>query len=192
MMDSYELSKIAGAVFAALLTIFVPRTLIIEHQRMGHKEVKGGYALEAPPADAAAEAAAAAPAAEAKAGEAAVSAVSLLAAASPENGKAAFGKCAACHTVTKGGANTLGPNLWGIVGRKIGGLEGFAYSNALKQKAEEGAVWDFEKLAAWVKADDKLIPGNKMIFSGLADPAVQADVVVYLNSLSDTPAPLPK
>lgn len=245
MMDSYELSKIAGAVFAALLTIFIPKT-IIEMRGQGHRPAAPGYVLpsaepaaapeasadakgkteelaakpDGSDATAKADAPAAKPDAAAAKGEAAAAGkapaakpdasaatakadapapaaggagvLGLLAAASPENGKAAFSKCASCHTVTKGGANSLGPNLWGIVGRKIGGHEGFGYSAALKKMGEEGAVWDYESLAAWIQADDKFIPGNKMIFPGMADPAKQADVVAYLRSLSETPAPLPK
>ena len=194
-MDSFEWSKIAGAVFAALLLIFVPKTIIDMRQR-AHQGEKPGYALPEPAAQSAA-APSVAPAAggqsEAKATDAAKAAGSggatALASANAENGKASFTKCAACHTAQKGAANGAGPNLWNVLGRKAGSIEGFSYSESVKKKGAEGFVWDHDHLLAWVQADDKVISGNKMIFPGIKDAGAAADLIAYIATLSDSPAP---
>jgi cytochrome c len=191
--DSYEFSKVAGAVICALLLIVVPRTLI-GMRVQSHGSDKPGFALPMPVAEGAAAPAAGAKDAPAAGKEAPKDQpiAALLGAASADNGKTLFGKCAACHTATKGGASTVGPNLWNIIGRTAGSHEGFAYSAALKKKAEEGMKWDFESLSAWIEADEKVVPGNKMIFAGIADASARADLLAYMRTLADNPAPLPK
>lgn len=99
-----------------------------------------------------------------------------------EAGKAQFNKCKACHMVGEGAKNGLGPSLTGVIGRKAGTSEGFAYSDAVKKAGEGGLVWDEAKLTEWVQHDDKVIAGNKMIFPGIKDPAEAANVVAYLKS----------
>jgi len=114
----------------------------------------------------------------------------LLAAASPERGKADTLKygCIACHTFDKGGKAGLGPNLWGVVGAPHGHMPGFAYSDALKSKAGN---WNYEELNAWLTKPGAYAPGTKMTFAGAADPKDRADLIAYLRSLSDQPEPLP-
>ncbi len=110
----------------------------------------------------------------------------LLVASSPSmaadavNGKALFARCAACHVVAKGGGNGLGPNLFGVVGRKAASLPSFAYSPALKSS---GITWTNDKLTAWITSPAKLVPGTRMAFGGISNPAQVADVVAYLNTL---------
>lgn len=220
-MDSFEMSKIVGAACVALLFIVGPKTIISLNQHKSEKAGYTLPTAEPAPAPAPADkAAAAAPAAAngkpapapaagtpaagtkatAAAGDAPAPAAApagegvaaLLAAANADNGKASFTKCAACHPAAKGGPNGVGPNLWGVVGRKAGAIEGFGYSEAIKKKGAEGFTWDLASLDAWVQADDKVIPGNKMVFPGIKDPAAAADLVAYINTLSDNPAPLPK
>ena len=100
-----------------------------------------------------------------------------------EAGKATFNKCKACHQIGEGAKNALGPVLNGVIGRTAGTTEGFAgYSEAVKKKGAEGFVWDEAKITEWITADDKLIPGNKMIFPGIKDPADAANVVAYIKS----------
>ena len=100
-----------------------------------------------------------------------------------EAGAATFKKCAACHMIGEGAKNALGPVLNGVIGRKAGTTEGFTgYSDAVKKAGEGGWVWDEAKLLEWVQADDKAIPGNKMIFPGLKDPADAANVVAFIKS----------
>jgi cytochrome c len=113
----------------------------------------------------------------------------LLAAASPEAGQGEAKKCAACHTFESGGAAKIGPPLWGVVGRDIASVNGFAYSDALTEK--EGS-WTFEALNAFIGNPKGFAPGTKMAFAGIKKPEDRADVLVYLRSLADNPAPLPE
>jgi cytochrome c len=104
-------------------------------------------------------------------------------------GEAVFKKCAACHNADKGGANALGPNLYGVVGDAAAtGRGGFAFSDALKAK---GGKWDFDNLNAWLNSPKAYAPGTKMTFAGLSNPQDRADVIAYLNKQSDHPLPLP-
>ena len=100
-----------------------------------------------------------------------------------------FKKCAACHNADKGGANALGPNLYGVVGEAAAtGRGGFAFSDALKAK---GGKWDFDNLNAWLTSPKTYAPGTKMTFAGLSNPQDRANVIAYLNKQSDSPLPLP-
>ncbi len=114
--------------------------------------------------------------------------VALLAAADPAAGEKAARKCAVCHSFEEGGAAKLGPTLWGVVGRDIAAVDGFAYSDALA--AKEGA-WDYEKLGAFLASPKEWAPGTKMAFAGIRKDAELADVIAYLRSLADNPEPLP-
>jgi cytochrome c len=97
-------------------------------------------------------------------------------------------KCAACHNFEKGGANKIGPDLWGVLGRQIASVPDFNYSNALKSK--EG-TWDYDKLNAFLTEPREWAPGTRMTFVGLKKPEDRAAVILYLRSLSDNPEPLP-
>ena len=113
-----------------------------------------------------------------------------LASADPAKGQQVFNKCMACHNADKGGANQLGPNLWGIVGEPIAqGKGGFAFSDALKKV---GGTWNFDNLAKWLDSPKAFAPGTKMTFAGLSNPQDRADVIEFLNQHSDSPQPLPK
>jgi cytochrome c len=112
----------------------------------------------------------------------------LLAHANPEAGAKDARKCAACHNFEEGGPAKIGPPLWGVIGRDIASVEGFTYSDALTGK--EGA-WDYQKLDAFLTEPRGWAPGTKMAFAGVKKPEERADVILYLRSLSDNPAPLP-
>lgn len=104
-------------------------------------------------------------------------------------GEDVFKKCAACHNADKGGANALGPNLYGVVGdTAAAGRGGFAFSDALKAK---GGKWDFDSLNAWLTSPKAYAPGTKMTFAGLSNPQDRANVIAYLNKQGDHPLPLP-
>lgn len=121
-------------------------------------------------------------------GESAVPLPNLLAAADVAKGEAVFAKCAACHTINSGGANGIGPNLFGTLGEEIGhGKHGFAFSAAL---AGMGGSWDFEKMNAWLTSPRKFAPGTKMSFAGLSSPEDRANLIVYLNAQGSN-LPLP-
>ncbi len=101
-------------------------------------------------------------------------------AADANNGKTIFGRCAVCHTVNKGGDNGLGPNLFGVAGRKAASLSSYMYSGALKNS---GITWTNDKLKAWVAGPSRLVPGTKMAFGGISNPGQVDDVVAYLGTL---------
>ena len=111
-----------------------------------------------------------------------------LASADPAKGEQVFKKCAACHNADKGGANQLGPNLWGVVGAPIGEGRGFAWSDAL---AKHGGSWDWDSLSQWLKSPKAFAPGTKMTFAGLSKPEDRADVIAFLNQHGDAPKPMP-
>jgi cytochrome c len=95
-------------------------------------------------------------------------------------GKTVFQRCAICHRAEKDGGNGLGPNLFGVVGRKAGTAPGFAYSAAM---TGSGIIWSTDKLAAYVTRPSAVVPGNRMAFSGIGNPEQVSDVVAYLASL---------
>jgi cytochrome c len=95
-------------------------------------------------------------------------------------GAQVFKKCAQCHTNEKGGGNGLGPNLFGVFGRKSASLPDFQYSSALKAS---GIVWTEANLTKWVTKPGAMVPGTKMMFAGLSSKSQQANVVAYLATL---------
>ena len=111
-----------------------------------------------------------------------------LASADPAKGQQTFNKCAACHNAEKGGANQLGPNLWGVLGEPIGQGRGFAFSDAL---AKVGGTWNWDNLSKWLTSPKAFAPGTKMTFAGLGNPQDRANVIAFLNQHSDAPMPLP-
>jgi cytochrome c len=113
----------------------------------------------------------------------------LLATAKVDAGETSAKKCATCHTFTKGGPNRVGPNLWGIVNRPKASEAGFNYSAALKAK---GGNWTIDDLNQFIINPKGFIPGTLMSFAGVSKGSERADVIAYLNTLSDNPAPLPK
>ncbi|WP_432768044.1 MAG: c-type cytochrome [Sphingopyxis sp.] len=94
-------------------------------------------------------------------------------------GEQVFRRCVACHTIDKGGRNGIGPNLHGIVGRAVAAHEGFSYSGAMKAK---GGVWDAAALDAYLAAPMKDVPGTRMAFAGVIDPADRKALILYLDA----------
>lgn len=111
----------------------------------------------------------------------------LLASADVAAGEKVFAKCAACHTVTSGGANGIGPNLFGAVGKAHGHVAGFAYSEALKSVPGN---WTFEALDKWLTSPREYAPGTKMTFAGLGNPVDRANLIAWLNTQGSN-LPLP-
>lgn len=98
-------------------------------------------------------------------------------AADAEAGKTVFNKCKACHQVDKNG---VGPHLGSVVGRKAGSVEGYNYSEALKNS---GITWDNAALDKWLQGPSKDVPGTKMIFAGVKDATDRANLIAYLDTL---------
>jgi cytochrome c len=111
-----------------------------------------------------------------------------LAKADAAKGENVFKKCAACHNAEPGGANALGPALYGVMGNPVAAHPGFAFSDALKGK---GGTWDWDTMSAWLASPKKFAPGTKMTFAGLGNPQERADVMAFLNSRDASPLPLP-
>ena len=102
------------------------------------------------------------------------------AAGNAKAGEAVFKRCAVCHTSDKGGGDGLGPNLFGVVGRKAATRPGFAYSAPLQKS---GIVWTEASLTKWTAGPAKVVPGTKMAFAGISSKKQQADLVEYLETL---------
>ncbi|MEW4466225.1 cytochrome c family protein [Parasphingorhabdus sp. JC815] len=104
-------------------------------------------------------------------------------------GEAIFKKCVACHTIDQGGANGIGPNLYGALGKSHGHVAGFAYSDALTSISGN---WDFENMDEWLTSPRKYAPGTKMTFAGLGKPEDRANLIAYMNTKgSNLPYPEP-
>jgi cytochrome c len=178
-MDSYEINKILGALLFTCLCLL---SLNIAAGAMfaPHKPAKPGF--EVAVTEQKQDAAAGAPAQQEPIEK-------LLASATVEKGEAAAKKCAACHTFGKGEPNRVGPNLYGVVGRERGSHAGFNYSAGMKAKPGK---WTIEDLNAFLINPKGFVPGTSMTFAGLPRGSERADVIAYLNSKSDSPAPLPK
>ncbi len=186
-MNSFELNKIALALLLTVLVIFGIGSLtdvIFEEQQLASHSYPVEMEAEATEMEVEAPVATA----DVEAEEQEPSLGHLLAAASVEAGEKVFKKCKACHTTDNGGKNLVGPNLWNVVGRTIGGVDGFAYSDGMKEK---GGVWTYEKLDAFLKKPGDFVNKTKMSFAGLKKAEDRADVIVLLRSLSDAPLDLP-
>jgi cytochrome c len=112
----------------------------------------------------------------------------LLAKADVAAGEAGFKRCATCHNNTKGAGAKIGPNLWDIVGHKKAGMSDYTYSTAM---ASKGGEWSFEELFHFLNNPQKFAKGTKMTFAGIKKPDDIANILAYLNTLSDSPRQLP-
>ena len=113
--------------------------------------------------------------------------MALLATASVDEGSKIFKKCAACHSISKGGGNKIGPSLWGVVGRKVGSISDYKYS---KSMAAYKKKWSFEEINGFLIKPKEWIKGTKMSFAGLKSDKDRAAVIVYMNKNSDNSLPL--
>ena len=112
----------------------------------------------------------------------------LMAMGDVVSGEKIFKKCAACHSIAKGGKNKIGPALYNVVGRKVGGVNDYKYSKAL---AGYEKSWTFEELNGFLLKPAKWIKGTKMAYAGLRKEKDRASIIKYLNQNSDSPQPLP-
>lgn len=103
----------------------------------------------------------------------------------PAKGANVFKKCMACHAVGEGAKNKVGPELNGIVGRKMGAVAGFNYSDTLKEHNAKGDVWTAEVLSAYLENPKGYMPGIKMVFAGLPKETDRADLLAYLSGFNE-------
>ena len=112
----------------------------------------------------------------------------LLALGNIDHGEVVFKKCAACHSVSKGGGNKIGPALWGVIGKKVGSTSDYKYSKAM---SGFGKNWDFEAINTFLIKPKDYVKGNKMAFAGISKEKDRASIILYLNEQGDSPLPLP-
>ena len=180
-MDSFEVNKIIAAVLlVALLVIGIGK--IADIVFFIEKPEKAGYKVELP--DTTENSSQSVKAAEVE--EVDISA--LLALGTVEHGEKVFKKCTACHVVNKGGANKIGPVLYGVLGRKVAAISDYKYSKAM---ANYDNNWTFEEMNGYLRKPQSYIKGTKMAFAGLRKEKDRASVILYLNQNSDNPLPLP-
>jgi cytochrome c len=178
-MDSFEFNKYAGAVLTGLLTMTVigfignavvhPKKLeqnafpvAVAEPTQGTQQAAAPAAIE--PIDA------------------------LLASADVKAGEAVAKACNACHTFDKGGANRVGPNLWGTVGGKKAHIQGFNYSQALQGASGN---WTYEELNKFLADPKGALPGTRMAFAGVRRTQDRANLIAWFRTKADNPAPLP-
>ena len=180
-MDSFELNKIIAAVLmVALLIIGISKiSNVIFHVE---KPETPGYVVDI------AQDVTKSTQSDLEVTEAKVDIASLMAMGDISTGEKVFKKCAACHSIVKGGKNNIGPALYNVVGRKVGSVSDYKYSKALSGYDKE---WTFEELNGYLIKPAKWIKGTKMAFAGLRKEKDRASVIKYLNQNSDSPKPLP-
>ncbi len=180
-MDSFELNKIIAAILmVALIVIGIGKlTDVIFHVE---KPKTPGYIVEID------QAVTASTQQSSVTMEEKIDITALMALGDLAAGEKIFKKCAACHSIIKGGKNNIGPALYNVVGRQVGAISDYKYSKALSEYNKE---WTFEELNGYLIKPAKWIKGTKMAFAGLRKEKDRASVIKYLNQNSDNPLPLP-
>ena len=178
-MDSFEINKILAAILmVALLIIGIGKlSNVIFHVE---KPKTPGYSVELAETTVVS--------ASETTVEEKIDIAALMAMGNLVDGEKIFKKCAACHSINKDGKNKIGPALYNVVGRKVGGVADYKYSKALVAYDKN---WTFEELNGFLIKPAKWIKGTKMAYAGLRKEKDRASVILYLNKYSDTPLPLP-
>ncbi len=183
MSGDLKWNKIAGAGLATVFAILIVNEVA---SRVYHQEEpeKMGYFIEVAEE-------------EGEGGDAALPTDwgTVLPTADLAAGEATFARCATCHTITQGGANGTGPNLWGVVGRAVASVGGFNYSEAMRGHAGEAPNWTYDELDAFINAPQRHVNGTNMTFGGLRDQAQRANLIAWMRQQGSggyaVPAPDP-
>ena len=182
-MDSFEINKIIAAVLLTALIIigigkFTDILFHVEKPKESAYKIEG---LEVATTNASTDNK------ETKVVEA-VDIKTLLAMGDLAHGEKVFKKGSACHMIAAGGKNMIGPNLWNVIGRTAGSVSDYKYSKAMVAYAKE---WSFEEMNSYLIKPQAYIKGTKMAFAGLRKEKDRASVILYMNSKSNSPKPLP-
>ena len=179
-MDSFELNKIIAAILmVALLVIGLGKIAdgvfhVKKPKNLGYQvEVKGQSTSSK---------------SQIAIVEEKIDIVAIMALGDVASGEKIFKKCAACHSINKGGKNKIGPALYNVVGRAVGGVSDYKYSKAL---ASYGKEWTFEELNGFLQKPASYLKGTKMSYAGLRKEKDRASIIKYLNKNSDSPKQLP-
>ena len=179
-MDSFEINKIVAAILLVALLI-IGLSKVSDIIFFVEKPKTPGYNVEV-------EQVATNISSTSEVKEKVVDIAALMALGDVASGEKIFKKCAACHSINKGGKNNIGPALYNVVGRQVGAVSDYKYSKAL---VGYGKAWTYEELNGYLIKPAKWIKGTKMAFAGLRKEKDRASVIKYLNQNSDTPLPLP-
>ena len=176
-MDSFEINKIVAAVIVVFLVVFGIGKIsdIVFHVE---KPNTSAYKVEFAELDKT----------KTSSSVQTVDIATLLALGSVEHGKKVFKKCSACHSIKKGGRNNIGPALYSVLGRNMGGVQDYKYSKAL---IAFGKDWTFEEMNNFLIKPTSYIKGTKMAFAGLKKEKDRASVILYMNANADSPLELP-
>ena len=177
-MDSFEINKIIAAILVTVLLVFGIGKISDIVFQIKKPEI-AGYKVEVEVANSKATQASA---------DNQIDISTFLALGNIEHGKKVFKKCAACHSINEGGGNKIGPALYSVVGKEVGGVSDYKYSKAL---SSYGKNWTWEELNGFLLKPSSWIKGNKMGFAGLKNEKDRASVILYLNQNGDNPTPLP-
>ena len=175
-MNSFEINKIITAIIITILIVVVINKASDFIFNLEDENIVA-YKVEAPEGSVT----------QVKS-EQSVDLASLFLEADIAHGEKVFKKCAACHSIKSGGGNKIGPALYNVVGRKVGGVSDYKYSKALMEYDKN---WTFEELNGFLLKPTKWIKGTKMAYAGLRKESDRASVIKYLNNNSDNPLPLP-
>ena len=181
-MDSFEINKIVAAILLVAL-LLIGLSKVSELVFYVEKPKTPGYQVETDQVETATTV-------SVKSEEKKIDIVALMAMGDVASGEKIFKKCAACHSIVKGGKNKIGPALYNVVGRNMGVAENYKYSKALVAYGT-GKQWTFEELNGYLTKPAKWIKNGKMAFAGLRKEKDRASVILYLNQNSDNPLPLP-
>ena len=180
-MDSFEINKIIAAILlTALIVIGIGKfTDILFHVE---KLKESAYKVDG------LETTSVATEATAEIKEEKVDITKLLAMGDLAHGEKVFKKCSACHMIASDGKNMIGPNLWGVIGRQAGSIQDYKYSKAMVAYGKE---WTFEEMNSYLIKPQAYIKGTKMAFAGLRKEKDRSSVILFMNSKSSSPKPLP-